>query len=642
MTDQAAHRATGRVSRRGLTWGSVAVTAMLGVGALLVVAPHGEEPVVETVSDIDMITDAEPEGRRQAERLDRGVVAVESGEGALVSWRLLGGDTRDTAFHVYRDGTLLTPEPLTGATNLLDEEGDPNAEYTVTAIEDGEEQAESAPSLAFTDGFFDIPLDRPEGGSVEGSDYTYEANDASIGDLDGDGEYEIVLKWEPTNAQDNAHSGHTGPVLLDAYTMDGTRLWRIDLGPNIRAGAHYTQFQVYDYDGDGAAELAVKTADGTVDAEGEVIGDAEADHSNGDGYVLDGPEFLTIFAGDTGAALDTVDYVPERGNVEDWGDNYGNRVDRFLAGTAYLDGERPSMVFSRGYYTRAVIAAWDFRDGELTQRWVFDSDDSGNGDYAGQGFHSLSVADADGDGRDEIMFGAAAIDDDGTGLWSTGQGHGDALHVGDFLPERDGLEVYGVGEDSDQADAWIADAATGDLLWQADATTDNGRGVAADVWAGSSGAEFWSSSVDGMRDGSGDNIGRKPGSTNFLAWWDGDTSRELLDGTVIDKYDPDGDERLLTGEDVTSNNGTKSTPVLSGDILGDWREEVVWRTEDNSALRVYSTPHETEERIPTLLHDTQYRVALAWQNTAYNQPPHPSFAIGDDMPEAPWPDVHHP
>lgn len=349
MTDQAAHRATGRVSRRGLTWGSVAVSAMLGVGALLVVAPHGEEPVVETVSDIDMITDAEPEGRRQAERLDRGVVAVESGEGALVSWRLLGGDTRDTAFHVYRDGTLLTPEPLTGATNLLDEEGDPNAEYTVTAIEDGEEQAESAPSLAFTDGFFDIPLDRPEGGSVEGSDYTYEANDASIGDLDGDGEYEIVLKWEPTNAQDNAHSGHTGPVLLDAYTMDGTRLWRIDLGPNIRAGAHYTQFQVYDYDGDGAAELAVKTADGTVDAEGEVIGDAEADHSNGDGYVLDGPEFLTVFAGDTGAALDTVDYVPERGNVEDWGDNYGNRVDRFLAGTAYLDGERPSMVFSRGY-----------------------------------------------------------------------------------------------------------------------------------------------------------------------------------------------------------------------------------------------------------------------------------------------------
>lgn len=586
------------------------------------------------VSGVPSASGADPVATRLAEQLDRGVVSVGNSEGNLVTWRLLEGDDPATAFNVYRDGELLTPDPLTGATNHLDADGNPDASYTVAAVVGGQEQPASAPSLAFADGYLDVPLDRPAGGSVNGSDFTYDANDASVGDLDGDGRYEVVLKWDPTNAKDNSQSGHTGPVFLDAYTLDGDRLWRIDLGRNIRAGAHYTQFQVYDYDGDGSAEVALKTADGTRDGEGTVIGDAGADHRNSGGYVLSGPEFLTVFEGATGRALDTVDYVPGRGNVADWGDNYGNRVDRFLAGTAYLDGENPSLVFSRGYYTRAVVAAWDFRDGELSQRWVFDSDDSGNGAYAGQGFHSLSIADADGDGRDEVMFGAAAIDDDGTGLWETGHGHGDALHVGDFVPDRPGLEVYGVGENSSAPDAWLVDAADGDVLWTLGSGNDNGRGVAGDVWAGSPGAEFWSSSVSGLRDTDGDEVGAKPGSSNFLVWWDGDASRELLDQTRIDKYHPDGGSRLLDGQGVASNNGTKATPALSGDILGDWREEVVWRTSDNQALRIYSTPHATDLRVPTLVHDSQYRVALAWQNTAYNQPPHPSFALPDAVIES--------
>ncbi|RKS08451.1 hypothetical protein DFP74_4149 [Nocardiopsis sp. Huas11] len=606
-----------------------AAAAALGLGALALTA-IGDDTTAATSSSATDIVEA-----RQAENLDRGVVSVAGADGNLVTWRLLGDDDPATAFNVYRDGELITPEPLTGATNHLDAGASSGAAYTVAAVVDGEEQPTSAPSLAFADGHLDVPLDRPQGGSVHGSDYTYDANDASVGDLDGDGQYEIVLKWDPTNAKDNSQSGHTGPVLIDAYSLDGTRLWRIDLGVNIRAGAHYTQFQVYDYDGDGSAEVAMKTADGTRDGEGTVIGDAGADHRNSGGYVLSGPEYLTVFEGTTGRALDTADYVPARGNVADWGDGYGNRVDRFLAGTAYLDGEQPSMVFSRGYYTRAVVAAWDFRDGRLSQRWVFDSDDSGNGGYAGQGFHSLSIADADGDGRDEVMFGAAAIDDDGTGLWETGYGHGDALHVGDFLPDRPGLEVYGVSENSTPPAAWLVDAATGEALWELGSGGDNGRGVAGDVWADHPGAEFWSSNVSGLRGAGGEEIGAKPGSANFLVWWDGDQSRELLDRTQIDKYGPDGGTRLLTGEGVASNNGTKATPALSGDILGDWREEVVWRTSDNSALRIYSTPHETDLRVPTLVHDSQYRVALAWQNTAYNQPPHPSFALGEGTTGAP-------
>ncbi|MGW9351988.1 rhamnogalacturonan lyase [Nocardiopsis flavescens] len=608
-------------TRRHRTAVGAAVAALVLWPGLLAPANVGAATATATATANAATADA------AGESPDRGLVSVGAPDGNLVSWRLLSDDDPATGFNVYRDGDLITPEPLDGATSHLDPGAPADAVYTVAPVVDGVEQSGSDPSLAFADGHLDVPLDRPAGGSVNGSDYTYSANDASVGDLDGDGRYEIVLKWDPSNARDNSQSGHTGPVLIDAYTLDGTRLWRIDLGANIRAGAHYTQFQVYDYDGDGRAEVAMKTADGTRDGEGAVIGDAGADHRNGSGYVLAGPEYLTVFEGTTGRALDTADYVPARGRVADWGDDYGNRVDRFLAGTAYLDGERPSMVFSRGYYTRAVVAAWDFRGGELSLRWVFDSDDSGNGAYAGQGFHSLSVADADGDGRDEVMFGAAAIDDDGTGLWASGRGHGDALHVGDFVPGRPGLEVYGVGENSGAPDAWLADAATGEALWTLGSGNDNGRGVAGDVWAGSPGAEFWSSSVPGLRDTSGADVGRKPGSANFLVWWDGDTARDLLDGTHIDRYDPAGDVRLLTGQGVASNNGTKATPVLSGDILGDWREEVVWRTSDDSALRIHSTPHTTDVRLPALVQDRQYRLALAWQNTAYNQPPHPSFDL---------------
>ncbi|MFD0817758.1 rhamnogalacturonan lyase [Micromonospora zhanjiangensis] len=549
-----------------------------------------------------------------------------------MSWRLLGTEwTGNVAFNLYRGSTKVNATPITGATNYLDNGAAAGDSYTVRAVVDGVEQAASAASLAFAAGYRDVPIQSP--GSI------YSANDASVGDLDGDGQYEFVLKWDPSDAKDNSQSGVTSNVYVDAYKLNGTRLWRINLGRNIRAGAHYTQFQVYDYDGDGRAEVAMKTADGTVDGTGRTIGNGSADYRNSSGYVLTGPEYLTMFNGQTGAAMSTVNYEPPRGTVSSWGDSYGNRVDRFLAATAYLDGQRPSLIMCRGYYTRSVIVAWDFRNGALTRRWTFDS--NSNTSYNGQGNHNLSVADVDADGRDEIVYGAMAINDNGSPLWNNQNGHGDALHVGDLDPSRPGLEEFKVDEDSSKPSSWMADARTGQVIWTTAPNGDNGRGVSGDIWSGSAGAESWSAAADGLRDPKGNVVSsRKPGSTNFLAWWDGDTTRELLDGTHIDKYGPSGDTRLLTASGVHSNNGTKSTPSLSADLLGDWREEVVWPTTDNTALRIYSTPNQTGTRLYTLMHDIQYREAIAWQNTAYNQPPHPSFFIGSGMATPPTPNLY--
>nr|WP_324618086.1 rhamnogalacturonan lyase [Streptomyces sp. RTd22] len=598
-------------------------------------------------------TDAEAEGATaakgattkaaaaaQLEKLDRGLVSVRSGSDNLVSWRWLATDPANVAFNVYRGSTKVNASPITGSTNYLDKGAAASDTYTVRAVVNGTEQSASSAALQFRSGYLDVPISPP----AAGSDYTYEANDASVGDLDGDGDLDLVLKWQPTNAKDNSQSGVTGNTFVDGYTVEGKRLWRIDLGRNIRSGAHYTQFQVYDYDGDGKAEVAMKTADGTVDGAGKTIGSASADYRNSGGYVLSGPEFLTMFNGGTGAALDTVDYVPARGTVSSWGDSYGNRVDRFLAGTAYLNGSTPSLVSARGYYTRTVIAAWDFKGGKLTRKWTFDTNSSTNSGkgYDGQGNHALAIGDVDGDSKDEIVYGSMAVDDNGSGLWTTKNGHGDAAHLGDLDPSRAGLEYFKVDEDSSKPSSYLADAKTGQVLWSTGANGDNGRGVAGDIWAGNDGAEMWSAKDDQIRSASGATKGRKPSSMNFLSWWDGDPVRELLDGTRIDKYGTSGETRQLTASGVHSNNGTKANPSLSGDILGDWREEVIWPTSDNKALRIYSTPYETDRRITTLLHDRQYREALAWQNTAYNQPPHPSFFIGNKMATPPRPSVKTP
>lgn len=584
---------------------------------------------------------------RQVEKLDRGLVSVPQNGGNFVSWRMLGTDPANVSFNLYRGSTRVNGSPLTSSTNLFDSGASASASYTVRAVVDGAEQGASAPSLTFAGGgYLDVPIAPPSGGTTpDGVSYTYSANDASVGDLDGDGRYEIVLKWDPSNAKDNSQSGYTGDTFIDVYRLDGTRMWRIDLGRNIRSGAHYTQFQVYDYDGDGRAEVAMKTADGTVDGTGRVIGSSGADYRNSSGYVLSGPEYLTMFNGQTGAAMGTVDYVPARGNVSSWGDSYGNRVDRFLAGTAYLDGARPSLIEARGYYTRSVISAWNWRNGAFTRLWTFDSNSSTNGPaWEGQGNHQLAVGDVDNDGRDEIVYGAMAVDDNGAGLWNTQMGHGDAMDLGDLDPGRSGLEEYHVNESTSKPAGYMAGAANGQILWQHPSCgCDNGRGRSDDIYAGSAGAESWSSATSGIYNTRGQQVSsRKPSSTNFVVWWDADPVRELEDATHIDKYGTGGDTRLLTASGVHSNNGTKSTPSLSADVLGDWREEVIWPTSDNRALRIYTTTAVTDRRIFTLMHDTMYRTGVAWQNTAYNQPQHPSFFLGNGMSTPPQPNVYTP
>ncbi|MCL6590320.1 MAG: hypothetical protein K6U80_10240 [Firmicutes bacterium] len=572
-------------------------------------------------------------GARQMENLDRGVVALKVSNGVFVSWRILGNENSGVTYNLYRGSAKVNPSPLT-VSNYVDTAGTTSSTYTVRAVVNGSEQ-EASPSVnTWSANYLSVPLQIPAGGSTpDGVSYTYSANDCSVGDLDGDHQYEIVVKWDPSNSKDNSQSGYTGNVYLDAYKLNGTRLWRIDLGRNIRAGAHYTQFMVYDLDGDGKAEVACKTADGTKDGRGTVIGSSTADYRNSSGYILSGPEYLTIFNGQTGAAMVTVNYEPPRGTVSSWGDDYGNRVDRFLACIAYLDGTRPSLVMCRGYYTRSVLVAYDYRNGSLTKRWTFDTN-NGYSAYAGQGNHNLSAGDVDGDGRDEIVYGSCCIDDNGAGKWNSGLGHGDAMHLFDIDPNRPGLEVWGIHEGTSTPGSALLDARTGAVIWKT-ANADVGRGVAADLTS-AAGGECWGGTSD-LRTCTNGSAGSLPSSQNHLIWWDGDEYRELLDGTSITKY---GGGTLLSASGCASNNGTKSNPCLTADILGDWREEAIWRTSDSSALRIYTTTATTNRRLFTLMHDSHYRISIAWQNVAYNQPPHTGFRLGNGMPEPAMPNIY--
>ncbi len=708
----------------------------------------------------------------QLEKLDRGLVAASTSEGVFLSWRLLANEVTGYSetgltgvnFHVYRDGEKIAT--VEESTNYLDKAGSSNHEYAVHAVINGKEVEESKTILPWDKAYYDLPLQKPADGiTLAGESFTYHANDMSVGDMNGDGQYEYVVKWEPSNAKDVSQVGYTGKTYLDTYTLDGKLLYRIDLGVNIRSGAHYTQFLVYDFDGNGKSEIMLKTAPGTkvlrYDENGEVISeefitmpeedkeqgyshhddyrmssedyyahivdlfrnwheqeevisgewpatleecfgiepkyayplsqeDAEnlADYfidvyaperssrndlRNFEGFILEGPEYVTVFDGETGGELETIHYKPgRRDDGLRWGDyamsriEPGNRVDRFLAGVAYLDGQRPSAVFARGYYTRATIVTYNWDGEHLRENWYVDSGwtpmsnpfndgphgvdgtDKEFGSITTQGFHSLSAADVDGDGKQEIVYGSATIDHDGSLLYSSmdempeeaaGEGiarlgHGDAMHVADIDPNRPGLEMYMVFEGG----AWapygyaLRDASTGEVLYGDYTGKDTGRGMIGDIDPTKPGLETWAVK---LQTAEGEDITESKGlpGTNMSIKWSADMTTQLINGSrdqtpTIDDWQKG---TVLTAEGTRTNNWTKGNPSLVADIFGDWREELLVRTEDSSAIRIYLSTEVTDHKLYTLMHDPQYRAEVARQNTSYNQPSYTSFYFGSDM-----------
>lgn len=709
----------------------------------------------------------------QLEELGRGLVAVCTEDGVFLSWRLLRGEVNgytDTGlagadFVVYKNGAAMAT--VTDRTSWRDADGSPADHYAVAAVYAGIEQPRCAAVSPWAQNYIDLPLQRPaDGVTPAGKRFCYRANDMSVGDVDGDGEYEFIVKWDPSNSQDVSIRGYTGRCILDCYRLDGTLLWRLDMGPNIRAGAHYTQFMVYDFNGDGRAEMALKTApgtrmtrfapDGTVLSERYITmpqADLDAGYSNSDnyvcsasdyrvhltdvfagwdrhpevraghwpqtleecfgipqrysyplsrrdaeelvdyfirewaparsdhnrldefeGFIYEGPEYLTMFAG-MGQELETIRYKPGRGDDGlMWGDYAWNRiepcnrVDRFLAGVAYLDGRRPYLVMCRGYYTRTCVVAYDFFENHFREVWCADSghvvmdnpfnchcgDKSGRdpqyGALAGQGNHSISTADIDGDGCMEIIYGAASIDHDGTLLYSSrgklpdGRdaklGHGDSMHVADIDPDRPGKEIFNVFEEGENAPYGYAlrDAETGRVYFGEYFEGDLGRCMIGDIADNIRGLQVW---INDVFDCKGRKLSLPAPSTNMRIYWAGDMTTQVTDrsdylgehargcqtGRVCDLHRG----VLLEPEGTVTNNGTKGNPCLVADIFGDFREELLLRLADDSAIRIYTSVEDAPHKLFTLMQDPQYRCGVAWQNNCYNQPVYPSFYYAHDM-----------
>lgn len=638
-----------------------------GLGTIRVFVKFGTEGKVTGLGNLQIYAGSLGERpARYMEKLNRGLAAMQTDSGIYLSWRLLGTEEYSTSFDVFRNGEKIAS--VSDSTNYIDYNGSADDEYAVAPS--GDEPREIVKAFGSGENYFDIPLSQPPAVTLpDGTVAEYTPWDATVGDLDGDGEYEIIQRWDAPRRH-AGQSGYTGGVILDAYKLDGTLLWRIDLGVNIRCNTEQV-FSVYDYNCDGIAEIAAKTAPGSVDGTGRFVTEASllediknadnsADYRNSNGTVLDGSEYYTVFDGRNGKALDTIYYPIPRGEGNDfliWGDNYGHRSEKYFDAPAYLDGVHPYIVLWRGIYsgqikygpgrTGAAALRMD-ENNRLSLEYTFDTMEgqagytAGNEAYIGQGNHNISVGDVDGDGLDEIISGNLCLDDDLSALWCSGRGHGDAQHLGNYDPTTDGLEYMTVHENSPYG-MTVYNASTGEELLHIDGTGDTGRGLMANVGSGGY-YQVWGAGTyqcNGGSDFTGTNLSGQ--SYNFRIFWDGDTFDELLDADdatanhtpVITSYNSSTGtmEEIFRCSDAETINTTKATVALTADILGDWREEVIAVTEDLSALRIFVSPIYTENKLYTLMHDSQYRQSVAWQHEYYNQPPHIGFYLSGDNDE---------
>ncbi len=579
--------------------------------------------------------------QRKMEYLDRGLVAVETSGGVFLSWRILGYEWEGVTYNLYRDGSKVNSEPLS-VSNYTDASGTSTSEYYVKAIVNGEEQEAGKTITPLANQYLEIAVkERPVSTAVQ-----YEINDATAADLDGDGEYEIIIKrlYQDWTVEAPYYT------YFEAYKLNGDLLWEINVGPNIMSSSGVEiNIAAFDLDEDGKAEVFLRTSEGTIFGDGSKIGDTDNDgitnyrysvyQSANMQYITRGPEFLSLVDGETGAELDRVDFIPRYPGTNYptdnqysayWGDSYGHRSNKFFFGAPYLDGKHPSIFIGRGIYTRTMMAAYDVVNKELVQRWSFSTDDYPT--YYGQGNHNYTIADVDMDGRDEIVYGSMTVDDNGEGLYSTQLGHGDALHVGDLDPYRKGTEVFKCLEDSPDFGTALYDGATGQILIHDILGRDCGRCMAANISDEVKGATLWGSTTM-FSASTREAVSVQGNSVNFRIYWDGDLLEELLDHNwngaggegVIQKS---GSGNIFTATGTNSCNWTKGTPTLQADLFGDWREEVIWRTSDDSKFRIYTTVDPTIYRNYTLMHDHQYRQAICWQMCGYNQPPHVSYFLG--------------